>query len=112
MVRLLNQKIDDLFDAIYCSSEYQEYVEISKSIDNNDDIKKLVNDIKRLQKKSVRLENKKDDSYKEVDLVINKKIAELNSIPLYQEYIKRMDKLNDILAESTFQIEKYINDKI
>lgn len=112
MVKLLNKKIDDLFQAIHESSEYQEYVSICKVIDSSDEIQQLVNEIKRLQQKSVRLEEKKDDSYKEVDKVIEEKVNKLNSIPLYQEYIRRMNQLNDILAESTFQIEKYINDKI
>ena len=112
MVKLLNKKIDDLFQAIHESSEYQEYVSICKVIDSSDEIQQLVNEIKRLQQKSVKLEAKKDDSYKEVDKVIEEKVFQLNSIPLYQEYIRRMNQLNDILAESTFQIEKYINDKI
>ena len=112
MVKLLNKKIDDLFQAIHESSEYQEYVSICKVIDSSDEIQQLVNEIKRLQQKSVKLEAKKDDSYKEVDKVIEEKVNKLNSIPLYQEYIRRMNQLNDILAESTFQIEKYINDKI
>ena len=112
MVKLLNRQIDDLFQAIYESLEYQEYLSISKVIDGNDEIKQLVNEIKRLQQKSVRLEEQKDDSYKEVDKVIDDKVLKLNSIPLYQEYIRRMNQLNDILAESTFQIEKYINSKI
>lgn len=112
MVKLLNKKIDDLFQAIHESSEYQEYVSICKVIDSSDEIQQLVNEIKRLQQKSVKLEAKKDDSYKEVDKVIEEKVLKLNSIPLYQEYIRRMNELNDILAESTFQIEKYINDKI
>ena len=32
--------------------------------------------------------------------------------PIYQEYLKRMNELNDILAMSSKQIEDYINRKI
>ena len=112
MVKWLNKKIDDLFQAIHESLEYQEYVSICRVIDSNDEIKQLVNEIKRLQQKSVKLETTKDDSYKEVDKVIDEKVFQLNSIPLYQEYTRRMNELNDVLAESSFQIEKYINSKI
>ena len=112
MVKLLNKKIDDLFQAIHESSEYQEYVSICKVIDSSDEIQQLVNEIKRLQQKSVKLETKKDDSYKDVDRVIDEKVSQLNLIPLYQEYTRRMNQLNDILAESSFQIEKYVNSKI
>ena len=109
---MINERIDDLFLAIKNSSEYQEYLNIGEVMDKDSEIKRLVDEIKKLQQKSVNLEYNNDDSYKEVDKEIEKKVLELNSRPLYQEYLIRMNNLNDILSESSNNIEKYINSKI
>ena len=50
--------------------------------------------------------------YKEIDKIIEEKVTILNNIPIYQEYLRRMDEFNDIIASSKNNIEKYINDKI
>lgn len=114
MVRCLSLKgkVADLFKAIEESDEYRSYMDICRVIEGNEDVKLLVKEIKKLQQESVQLEYKKDASYKDIDKVIDEKVCELNSIPVYQEYIRRMDELNDMLAASSFQLEKYINDKI
>ena len=93
MVKLLSpkEKIEELFETIKSSQEYKNYMEIKKIIEDNDEINSLVNEIKRLQQKSVKLEAKKDDSYKDVDRVIDEKVSQLNLIPLYQEYTRRMN---------------------
>ena len=108
----LNEKIDDLFQVIKDSYEYQSYLDIVKVIEGNDEINELINDIKKLQQRSVKLEYSHNEEYKEIDKEVDKKISRLYAISLYKEYIIRMNQLNDILAESTFQIEKYINSKI
>ena len=105
-------KVEELFQTIEESAEYKSYLNIAKILDNNKEIKSLVNEIKRLQQKSVKLEHDNNPKYKEVDKFIEEKVAKLNSIPIYKEYLRRMNELNDILAESSSQIEKYINSKI
>ena len=114
MVRQLNpkEKIEELFKSIETSEEYKSYLNIKKSIENNEEINNLVKMIKRLQQKSVRLEHENNPEYKEVDKQIEEKVNKLNSIPLYKEYVSRMNKLNDILSESSKNIEDYINSKI
>ena len=114
MVKLLKQKnkVEELFQTIENSKEYKSYLNISKVLENNEEIKNLVNEIKRLQQKSVKLEHDNNPKYKEVDKSIEEKVAKLNSIPIYKEYLRRMNEFNDILSESSFNIEKYINTKI
>ena len=73
---------------------------------------RVVKEIKKLQQEIVKLEYCNDFDCMEMENDLEKKKERLYSIPMYQEYIKRMDILNDILAESTFQIEKYINSKV
>ena len=108
----LSDRVDDLFSSIESSSEYLEYLNISRVIQNHEDIKLLVENIKRLQKESVRLDGRNDLKQKNIDKQIDELKRKLYSIPLYQEYVRRMDWLNDILSASSFQIEKYINSKV
>ena len=109
---MINESIDDLFKTIKNSAEYKNYLKIGKIIEKDEEINTLIDEIKQLQQKSVKLEYNKDLSYKEVDKEIEKKVAILNKNPLYQEYLKRMNNFNNILSESSNNIEKYINSKI
>ncbi len=112
MVRLLHHKIEELFQTIQDSREYQDYLNIGKTLENNEEINELVREIKKLQQKSVELEYKGDTTYREVDQVIEEKVQLLNGNPIYQEYLRRMEEFNDILAESSHQIEEFVNSKI
>lgn len=109
---MINEKIDELFQAIQESKEYKAYQNIGSVLDNDKEIKKLVSEIKELQQKSVRLEEAGNEEYKEIDKLIYEKVSLLNSKPVYQEYLRRINEFNDILSSSSNQIEKYINGKI
>lgn len=108
----VRNKVDELFDAITSSSEYQAYLNIGSVLEKNEEVTALVEEIKTLQQKSVDLEYHGDNSYQQVDKEIEEKVNKLNSIPVYQEYLRRMNEFNDILSQSSSTIEKYINSKI
>ena len=110
--QMIDKSIDDLFLSIKNSSEYREYLNIGEVLRKDNELNELIEEIKRLQKKSVNLEYNNDISYKDVDKEIEEKVNMLNSNPLYKEYLRRMNNLNDILSESSNTIEKYINEKI
>lgn len=109
---MIDNKIDELFQAISESPAYQSYLNIGKILENNEEINGLISKIKELQQRSVRLEEEGNLDYLNVDKEIENLVSELNSKPLYQEYIRRMNNFNDIIAESSNHLEKYINDKI
>lgn len=109
---MIENKIDNLFNSIKESKEYKSYLEIGNVLEKDEEIKTLVSEIKQLQMKSVELEYKKDSAYKEIDKEIEEKVKQLNQKPHYQEYLKRINKFNDILSESSKNIEEYINSKI
>ncbi len=109
---MIENKIEDLFKTIETSHEYQDYLNIGTVLEKDEEINKLINEIKALQKKSVRLEYNHDEDYKEVDKEIEEKVAILNDKPIYQEYLRRMNEFNDLLSASSSNIEKYINEKI
>lgn len=108
----MESKLEELFQEIQNSHEYQDYLNIGQVIEGDDEIHQLVDEIKLLQQKSVELEYSGDSSYLEIDQLIEEKVHLLNCKPIYQEYLRRMDQLNDILAESSHQIEEYIHRKI
>jgi len=109
---MIQNKIDELFATIKNSKEYQAYQNIGEVLQNNDEVNNLVNEIKQLQQQSVKLEEENDLKYKEIDKVIEEKVSILNSIPVYQEYLRRMDEFNEIITSSKTNIEKYLNEKI
>lgn len=109
---MIENKINELFQEIYDSKEYKAYLNIGSVLEKDEEINTLVAEIKKLQQKSVRLEEKGDNTYQEIDKIIEEKVQLLNSKPVYQEYLRRMNEFNDILAMSSSQIEQYINSKI
>ena len=109
---MIQNKIDELFDTIKNSKEYKAYQNIGEVLNNNEEVNSLVEEIKQLQQESVKLEEENNPKYKEIDKVIEEKVNTLNNIPVYQEYLRRMDEFNDIIASSKNNIEKYINEKI
>lgn len=109
---MVNDKLEDLFKAIEESDEYKSYLKIGEVLEQDEEVMNLINDIKTLQKEAVKLEYNKDLRYKEVDEEIKKKVNILNEMPIYKEYLRRVNKFNDILSESSNNIEKYINSKI
>ncbi len=101
-----------MFNAIYNSLSYKEYINITSVLKNDSEINNLVNEIKELQQESVNLEYKGDISYKEIDKKIDEKVEILNNNPVYKEYLRRMNVFNDLLSQSSHTIEEYINEKI
>lgn len=108
---MIENKIDDLFKAIENSKEYQDYLKIGESLSKDSSINELIDEIKELQKKSTMLEYHHDDSYKEVDKIIESKVKELNEKPSYREYLNKMNEFNDILTMSSNMLEKYVDEK-
>ena len=109
---MIETKIDELFETIKNSKEYLAYQNIGEVLKDNDEVNNLVDEIKKLQQKSVRLEEENNPQYKEVDKLIEEKVNSLNAIPVYQEYLRRMDEFNDVIASSSNNIEEYINSKL
>ena len=109
---MIDNKIEELFEAIESSSEYKNYKKIEGILEKDKSINNLIEEIKSLQKESVRLEYNHDDDYKEVDKKIELKVAELNSKPVYQEYLNKMQEINDILSMSSKMLEDYVEEKV
>jgi len=109
---MIKNKIDNLFETIENSKEYKDYLKIGDALSKNEEIMRLIDEIKRLQQESTILEYNNDDRYKEIDKVIEEKVEILNKKPAYIEYLNKIGEFNDILAASSKQIDDYIEEKI
>ena len=109
---MIDSSIEELFTSINDSPEYQEYKKISSILNDNIEVKKLIEEIKTLQKEATKLEYNNDDKYMEVDKVIAEKTKLLNNNKYYQEYLSKLKKFNNILLASSSLIEEYIDEKV
>ena len=109
---MINNSLSELFNSIENSDLYKKYKKMSDILSKDKDIKKLIDEIKVLDKKATYLENIGDMKYKEVDEEIKIKADILNNNYVYQEYLNCMDEFNDELSMSSKIIEKYIEEKV
>ena len=81
------------------SDIYSKYKEICYIIECDEEINNLLQEIKKLQNKSVFLEYNNDLSFLEVEKEILEKANILNSNEKYKLYLSKMKELNDSLLE-------------
>lgn len=94
----MDKALNDVIDCIKNSPEYIECVELKKKMDSNEEITKLIKDIKLLQKKLLRT-----DSI-EVQEELDSKINRLNEIPIYSIYNQKLNVVNEKIS--------YVNDEL
>ena len=107
MVKQMNNiinDIDDLFNKLKESNIYKEYLEVTKKLGENKDIKKIINEIKKYQKIGT---NNKDNS---VEKKLKELYKKLESYPLYQSYLIIKEQLEDELFNIKELFDKYFND--
>ena len=109
---MIESSIEELFKAIDNSKEYKEYLEISNSLNNNKEVKSLIDEIKKLEKEATNLEYNGDSRYKELDKVIHNKIDILNNNEDYKEYLLKLKEFNNTLKASSSLLEDYVDSKI
>lgn len=109
---MIDSSIEELFDSINNSKEYKEYKEITSILNDNVEVKSMIDEIKNLQKEATYLEYNEDDSYKEIDKVIEEKSRILNENIHYKEYLSKLKKFNTMLLASSSLLEDYIDEKV
>ena len=109
---MIDNSLEELFKTIENSDLYKEYKEMEKILDKDKEIKKLLDEIKELEKEATYLEYIGDTKYIELDEEIKKKAEILENKPIYQEYLHKMEELNEELAASSKIIEKYVEEKV
>ncbi len=109
---MINSSLEELFNSIENSKLYKDYLKMKDILNKDSEIKILIDEIKELEKQATYLEYIGDKKYQEIDEEIKKKADILNNKQVYQEYLNKMELLNDELATSSKMIEKYIEEKV
>ena len=109
---MIESSIEELFESINSSKEYQEYQEIVSILNNNKEVKDLIEEIKELEKEATKLEYNKDDRYKEIDKIIEDKSNKLKENKDYNEYLSKLKKFNNTLLASSSLLQEYIDEKV
>lgn len=89
MVKQLNKALEEVITCITESNDYKECIRLKSLMDNNSEIKELVEKIKELQKKYIR--SGYDDSIREE---LDSLEERLYSIPIYDIYQRHLNEVN------------------
>jgi len=109
---MINSSIEELFNSIENSSLYKKYKQMSDILSKDIEIKRMLDEIKELEKEATYLENIGDERYKLIDEEIKVKADILNNNYVYQEYLNSMNEFNDEISMSSKMIEKYVEEKV
>ena len=101
----VNRKLDDLIDYIKNTRDYKMCIKLRKQMDENKELKNLISDIKKLQKKYIR--SNYDEEIKEE---LDKKNKELFDIPLYVIYNQYLSNVNEMIDYTKNSLNNYFYD--
>ena len=88
----LDKSLEEVVLCIKNSKDYKECIEIKEKMKSNEELIKMIEDIKLLQKKYIK-SNYDSNIKKELDNLEEK----LNSIPIYNMYIEKLNKVNELI---------------
>ena len=88
----LYKSLDEVIECIKESFEYKDCLKIKKQMDSNKELVELINKVKELQKKYIR--SNYDSNIKEE---LDKYESELKDIPIYNIYLEKLDKVNQMI---------------
>ncbi len=94
----MNKAIDDVISVIVNSKDYQQCLQLKDKMKKNQELMKLIEDLKKAQKEYVKsgIGKEKIDSLEE----------ELYQFPIYVVYMEHLEKVNDMLS----YVEEDLND--
>ena len=107
MVSQLNNdillKVDELLSLIKESPIYQKYLLLQEKMENNIELKSLINEVRSLQKEIVNGYHKED--------ILNEKMKLLEDNPLYREYNNTLSEINNLFTIIENTLNNYFDKK-
>lgn len=103
-------KVDELVEIIKNSQEYVNYSKITYKLKSNEEIMRIIGEVKELQKECVNLEYRKMDTSL-VERKIEENLNYLKGIPIYSEYLYLEEELDELFQNVKYIIESHINNK-
>lgn len=105
---ILISKTKELVELIKNSSDYQKYLELKNKMKDNNEIMTLINKIKKEEKIITNKEYRKEDT-EENNKNIDKMKQELETYPIYREYMYLQEDLNNMFQSIKSIIENSFN---
>lgn len=105
----LKDDLDKVINCITSKEEYKQCIQIKEKMRNNETIRKLIDEIKTLQREYVKEENSN------IKKELSKKIIQLEQIPIYREYQNNLEAVNEMINYVKDDLNDYfyhlLNDK-
>src|SRR5690625_4237565 len=102
-------KVDEISERLDALEEVERFKALETRLNDNQKVKKLIEDIKQLQKQAVNLQAYgKVNAVKQIDAQIDEIQREIDAIPIVDEYKSAQIIVNDILQS----IIKNINEQV
>lgn len=96
-------KVDEIIEVIKTSSDYQKYLSLQEKMNNNQELMKLINEVKTLQKALVNGKDKKNE--------LKEKMSLLENNPMYREYNNTLSEINNKFAIIENTLNNYFEKK-
>ena len=97
----------DLKDYIENTKEYRRVLELKKDMEKSSRVVELIDEIKKVQKEYV-----KNSDNEKLAKTLKKLEKKLEEIPIYSEYIKNLEKVNDMIFVIKEELNDYFDKKI
>ena len=96
------KSLEQLIEYIKNTEDYKQVLVLKNDIDNDKELKKLIEEVRTYQKKYV-----KSSFNEEIKKELDKKLEELNSNKLFVTYSYHLDKVNDMIKLVKDELNEY-----
>ena len=107
---LILEKVDEIIETIKESKEYQDYQFLFNKLSQNVEANNLIKEVKIIQKKIVKKESL-GESVVDLEEQLSLLVEQLETIPLYVEFVEKQSELNDLYQGIKEKLNVYF-DKI
>lgn len=104
-------EIDQLIDMIKNNESIKRYQRLEKLLNENQDLKEKLEDLKSIQKTLVQKKTYGQDT-SQIEATYHQKLEETHLFPLLSEYLSLQEEINDMIQQIAFIIENGINQEI
>lgn len=102
----IENKAKELVNVIKEDNDYKEYITLRKKLKSNQELMSKIENIKKLQKEYVK------SAYLDtsIESKLNKELKDLETMPLYKEYIVKENKINFLCIDINEGLNILFND--
>ena len=106
MNKKIADKLDEIVEFIKNTDSYKNYLKSKDKLETREDLKKIIENIKKIQKEII----KNPKNKKELEIELNKNIELLQGDITYNQYNIYLTEVNNMLAIFENKLNNYFND--